>query len=88
MYVGYDKNAGGGDTSTRGGGLSVLRQGSIELTPRHKRRFGYTVTCGITLTIVRHAASAIVQHRDQAGRSVLYRSRLRDVLQDSGMCLV
>ena len=36
----------------------------MELAPGHERGFGYTVTRGITLTIVRHAASAIMQHRD------------------------
>ena len=46
----------------------------MEHTPGHERGFDYTVTRGITLTIVRHAASAIVQHRDYARRSVLYSS--------------
>ena len=36
----------------------------MELTPGHERGLGYTVTRGITLTMVRHAASAIVQHCD------------------------
>ena len=36
----------------------------MELTPGHEREFGYTVTCEITLTIVRQAACATVQHRN------------------------
>ena len=79
MYVGYD-------TSTRGGGLSVFRQGSMEPTPGHERGFGYTVIRGITFTIVRYAPCTTVLHRDMTGNSVLYKNLAPQLPLPCGRC--